>query len=715
VPRTGRRRLVRLLAASFAIAAAAVVPLVAEARDAASPSGTALERLSRPPFYSSLASQRIYFVMPDRYANGDPANDRGGKTGERQVTGYDPADAGWFHGGDLEGLTGGCTGSKDGLQRVKELGFTAIWVTPVVRQQAVQGSSAAYHGYWGLDFTDVDPHLGTSDDFKAFTDCAHRLGLKVILDVVVNHTADAILVGPGFVGPDERPYRDCHGKPFVAARYAGARGFPCLSAANMPRQALLIGPDRNAKRPAWLNDVTAYHDRGDIDFSSCSAVCFEQGDFFGLDDLFTEQPRVVNGLAQVYGEWIRRYGVDGFRVDTAKHVDRAFFGTWLPKIRAAARSAGVEGFQVFGEVFETDAVELSRYVRDRGIPNVIDFPLQDALTRYAGGFAGAQGIAARFSDDDYFRGSSGLAPTPATFLGNHDIGRGARAIATQAFGASDARLEQRVLLGTSLLYLLRGAPVVMYGDEVGMMGGGGDKAARQDMFPTKVSDWQTEKRVGSPPIGTGSSFDVKGNPIGDLLRTLGELRNEHPALSTGSTIVRRAGSAALVVSRFDRRARREYVEAFNSSGSKVHVTVTTSTPDASWEPLLGATEPARTGADGRLTLTILPLQALLYRAGADLPARPLPAPVVRTGLDLYSELFRINAAVRTLDPVSVTFALSRGGGPWRRVAVDDGPPFRAFLEPSRFRKGEKIELVSVARGSNGSVAVSSVVVATPHH
>ncbi len=87
--------------------------------------------------------------MPDRYANGDPSNDRGGRTGSRSVTGFDPADTGWYHGGDLKGLTGGCTDPVHGLQRIKDLGFTAIWVTPVVGQQAVQGSSAAYHGYWG--------------------------------------------------------------------------------------------------------------------------------------------------------------------------------------------------------------------------------------------------------------------------------------------------------------------------------------------------------------------------------------------------------------------------------------------------------------------------------------------------------------------------------------------------------------------------------------
>ena len=72
------------------------------------PSGAALAALAKPPTYSAFASQRIYFVMPDRYANGDPSNDRGGLTGPRSVTGFDPADPGWYHGGDLKGLTGGC-------------------------------------------------------------------------------------------------------------------------------------------------------------------------------------------------------------------------------------------------------------------------------------------------------------------------------------------------------------------------------------------------------------------------------------------------------------------------------------------------------------------------------------------------------------------------------------------------------------------------------
>ena len=115
----------------------------------APPRGAEREALAQPPAYPALASERIYFVMPDRYANGDPTNDRGGASGGPSVTGYDPTDIGWYHGGDLKGLTGVCADARTGLARIENLGFTAVWLAPVVVQQWVQGDSAAYHGYWG--------------------------------------------------------------------------------------------------------------------------------------------------------------------------------------------------------------------------------------------------------------------------------------------------------------------------------------------------------------------------------------------------------------------------------------------------------------------------------------------------------------------------------------------------------------------------------------
>src|SRR5207245_6775099 len=144
----------------------------------------------------------------------------------------------------------------------------------------------------------------------------------------------------------------------------------------------------------------------------------------------------------------------------------------------------------------------------------------------ASGVTGARGLGARFADDDYYRGPDGVQPTPPTFVGNHDIGRAAYQLASRS-GASGDVLLRRDLLAQALMYLLRGAPVVMYGDEVGMIGSGGDKEARQDLFPTQVKEWQTQARVGSGPIGTGSAFDVV-NPVGEALRALGARGDQVP-------------------------------------------------------------------------------------------------------------------------------------------------------------------------------------------
>ena len=690
---------------SIAVGAAGGAPVAGPAP----PAGAQLAALAKPPVYAPIASQRIYFVMTDRYANGDPSNDRGGLTGGASQTGFDAADTGYYHGGDLKGLTGDCTDPVHGLARIRALGFNSIWITPPFGQVTVQGSSAAYHGYWIRDFTSIDPHLGTDADFGAFVSCAHSLGLKVILDVVVNHTGDVILIGGPYVGPEQIPYRDCHGKPFVASRYVSGKTFPCLSAKYMPRAPVVLPADRHAKKPDWLNDVTRYHDRGAINFDSCSVTCFEQGDFYGLDDLFTEQPAVMSGLAKIYADWITRYKLDGFRIDTAKHVNAAFFGLWVPKILAAARAAGVPDFQLFGEVSSNDATDLATYVRDRGLPNVLDFPFQDAAAGYASGSSSALGLAHRLADDDYFRTPSGIAPTPATFLGNHDMGRAAFQLQSRSHAEGDALLRQ-VLLGYDLLYLLRGAPVVYYGDEVGMIGTGGDKEARQDMFPTQVPEWKTQPRVGSPPIGGGSSFDVTDNPIETRLRGLAALREANPALSTGATIVRAAQHDVLVVSRIDAAAHREYVVAFNSGPAAARVTVPTATPSATWAPLFGTATAATSGSDGRLALELPPASAVLLRAGADLPVSAPPAPVLKVGADDLTSMFRASATVATSQPLSVAFAVRRGtGGLWRRLAVDDSPPYRAFVEPQHYHRGERLFLVAIARNLAGATSVSPIV------
>lgn len=681
----------------------------------APPSGALLESLSQPPVRAAIASQRIYFVMTDRYRNGDPSNDTGGLGDGPNTNGFDPTDIGYFHGGDFKGLTGSCTNTHDGLARLKNLGFTGIWVTPPVGQLAVQGDSAAYHGYWGINFDRVDPHLGSEQDFANFVTCAHSLGIKVYMDMVVNHTANVIGLSPGgsFVSPSQRPYRDCKGKKFNPALYV-TKKFPCLTASkkSFPNTPFLGASEKHLKTPDWLNTMTYYHNRGDIDFSSTDPIELEQGDFFGLDDLFTEQPRVMQGLADVYSEWIRKYKLDGFRVDTAKHVNAAFFRLWAPKILAAARAAGVNDFEIFGEVTINDAIELSSFVRDRGLPNVLDFPFQDVAAGFAAGRTGPTGLADRIQDDDYFRYTPNVMPTPVTFLGNHDMGRAAFQLL--GHGAPEDQLLQRLLLGYDVLYLLRGAPTVYYGDEVGMIGTGGDKEARQDMFPTQVDEWKTQDRVGSPPIGNGSSFDVTDNPIELRLKELGALKDAHPALSTGATIVRRALNGVLVVSRIDWAAKREYVVALNSGNGAANVSVPTATPASTWTGLAGTVGPVSSGADGMLAFSVPATGASVYEADNQIPSGGAVTPTLKVAKDDFSSLWRASATVTGNRPVTVSFAIKRKPSTnWELLAADDSPPFRGFIDRKKFAKKQKVYLVAIARTLDGQTAVSKVVGLVP--
>lgn len=644
--------------------------------------------------------------MPDRYANGDPSNDTGGVTGNRAATGYDPSSTAWFHGGDLEGLTGACTDPVHGLARIEGLGFNAIWVTPPVVNQVSQGDSGGYHGYWGVDFTRVDPHLGTDADFAAFVACAHSLGMKVIMDVVPNHTGDILQPGGGSSYTDV-PYRNCKGKVFKPSAYVGKRAFPCLKASTMPRPPFRL-PGAQTKKPAWLNDPTNYHNRGDIDFSSCSEACYEQGDVFGLDDLFTEKPDVVAGLAQIYSDWIVKYKLDGFRVDTARHLNTGFWRLWIPKLRAAAASVGVRDFVIFGEAPISDSIELSSFVRDRGLPSVLDFTFRDVADAYASGSSSALSLLHRLEDDDYFRTPDGAEPVTATFLGNHDQGRAAFEIKQDAGGLSGDALLRRVLLGYDVLYLLRGAPVVYYGDEVGMIGSGGDKAAREDMFPTQVPDWQTEERVGSPPIGKGSSFDVVDHPIEVELRRLGAVREANPALGAGWSLVRYAKGGLFVVSRIDPESKTEYVVGLNNGGSTARTTVTTSTPSASWTaelPGAAATSDAR----GRLAVAVPPLSAVLLKAQSPVPTAAPAKPKLTVRGDDLTSLWAARATVAGTQPVSVAFVVRRASGAWTRLAVDTSPPYRAFLDPAKLKRNEHINVVAIARGLDGRTAASAAV------
>ena len=610
---------------------------------------------SQPSDKVGLAKELIYFVFPDRYLNGDTSNDN--------FPGYKPSDTAFFHGGDLKGLTGTCEAGDNGLARIKNLGFTAVWVTPLVVQQRPTPNGAGYHGYWGVDFLNIDPHLGTKADLIAFSQCAKKLGLKLILDVVTNHTGDVIR------------YKD--------------------------RDAYIPSDMVNEKNPAWLNDLSNYHNVGDISNCWGEGSCSQLGDFYGLDDIATEKLVVFNGWAEVFGQWIKDYGFSGFRVDTARHVDNEFFKNWSPQINAAAQSVGIDGFTVFGEVWDVNPINLMNYIRRNKIQTVLDFPFQRSATEFASGYSDAYTIENLFNYDDLYTTATSSASNMVTFLGNHDMGRAGKMIESKRINPA-AELLPRTLLGHSLMYLTRGIPSVYYGDEVGMTGtgSGSDQLARQDMFSTKVNFWKTEKRIGSSPIGTGNSFDVTDkHPIANHLKVLATLRKANPGLANSSMQIRYAKDYLFVISKKDSEENREYVVAFNNSNKAIKATVTTATSIGGWKVLMGKSSFKAVGE--KVSITVPALSTVVLKANKKIDKTDVKVGKISSELDFLSGYYETKASITTKDLLRVTFFIRASvDEPWTSLGTDTNSPYSVFVDPLEF-EGKKVQIKAEAVNSKG--------------
>ncbi len=646
--------------------------------------------------------ERFYFVMADRFANGDPGNDRGGSSGDRLVTGFDPTDKGFFHGGDLAGL-------KDQLDYIKGMGTTAIWLTPSFRNRVVQGppgeESAGYHGYWITDFTTIDPHFGTNAEFKDLIDAAHAKGMKVFLDIVTNHTADVIDYEGGrhdYVAKAAKPYLDASGKPFDDAAVAGRPDFPAMTAAtSFPYRPVWRAPaDSTVKVPAWLNDPTLYHNRGDSTFSGESST---YGDFSGLDDLFTENPKVVDGMIAIYDAWVD-LGVDGFRIDTVKHVNVEFWRAFGPAVMEHAKAAGNDHFFMFGEVYDTSAGAMSEYTTTGRLPATLDFGFQSAAVDFVSGHSAAR-LHDLYAGDDLYTDADSNAYSLPTFLGNHDMGR----VGSFLVGASDddADLLDRDKLAMSLMYLTRGQPITYYGDEQGFMGWGGDKDARQDMFATKVTQYAQE-RVIDGPTGSMARYDTH-HVLYQHLAALARLRDEHPALAGGIQIERLVGTGdqdgVYAFSRIDRDSRTEYIVAVNNGTREASVTVPTASPSTPFTTVFGGAD-ATSAANGDLEMTVPRRGVAVLRADRPLPAAtaaPTVTVTVGSGTPISGSV-RLGATV-TGGPAEVTFATrAQGSRDWNVAGTDDNPGYAAYGDVSGLKPGTTFDAVAVVRTLDGTTA-----------
>lgn len=658
-----------------------------------------------PPAHP-LQDALLYFVLTDRFEDGDPANNTGGLPASlgAGVHGYSPFNYWYYQGGDLAGL-------RQRLDYLEGLGVTHLWLTPVFRNQFVQGSSAGYHGYWILDFLNVDPHLGTLEDLQGLAADLGQRGMGLFLDIVANHTADVITTQE-----NQSSYRPLTQPPYTP------RVPPGLA---------------TAKEPAWLNDPVHYHNRGNSTFSGESSLF---GDFVGLDDLDTAQPAVVDGMIGIYTEWLRRLPLAGFRIDTVKHVHVDFWRSFAPALRAAARELGHPHFFQFGEVFSGDVRFLSEFSTHGQLDATLDFGFAYAARDFVSRGRPASGLAAFFAQDDWYRSPVGGPHLQPTFLENHDggMGRWTAFLREDNPGLTEAQLLKLHQLGHGLLLLARGIPVLYYGTEQGFAGKSDpDALARETLFPSQVAAYNALDLLGTPATTADANFDPT-HPLYQAIAEVAALREEHRALRRGAMIPRATGQAALFAfSRIDREELVEYLVILNNDrGQSRSATLSTATPgarfgrlyDSDRGPLEPGTESLEADGGGQLTVTLAPLSFQVLRSDRPLPEGGTPSlhftrlsdqaglsfvPLVRDWLRFPGRA-EIEVTAEGLDHGEVTFAYIRSSEPQihRLIGTDDSPPYRVHLAlPGDLGTDETLTLLAVAdtlRGKRAEARVSGI-------
>ena len=312
--------------------------------------------------------------------------------------------------------------------------------------------------------------------------------MKVYFDIITNHTADVI----GYEGgartavrlQGRRALQDGRRAPSSTTATSPAAASRRWTPRQLPVHAVLAAGRADLKVPAWLNDLTLYHNRGDTTFMGEDSL---YGDFFGLDDLFTEHPRVVQGMIDIYQTWIRDFGIDGFRIDTMKHVDDEFWQQFAPEVLDYARALGKDEFFMFGEVFDT--TKASRRTSPR---RTACRPCSTSRSRRRR--RASRRTRSPPARSALLRGRRLVHRRRLERLPAADVPREPRHGADRRFvkganaDATDAELLARDRLAHELMYLSRGNPVVYYGDEQGFTGTGGDQLARRRCqaagFPT---------------------------------------------------------------------------------------------------------------------------------------------------------------------------------------------------------------------------------------
>ena len=401
----------------------------------------------------------IYLIMPDRFADGDLSNNRPpGSTGV-----YDRSQPKAYHGGDLRGI-------RDHLGYLHDLGVTALWLTPVWKN-----TDSDYHGYHATDFYALDDHMGSMQEYQALVAEAHKLGMKVLIDYVVNHT------GPHHPWANDPP------------------------------------------TPTWLHGTPAHHLEPSYSFNGlvdphASPREYRNtldGWFAGkLPDLNPDDPELATYLAQNSLWWTEIAQLDGFRLDTFPYSSRQFWSGWRERLHRVYPLVNDVGEVADGDPSITSFFEGGRTQFDgvdSGLATVFDFPLCNALRDVIIRGASVEKIVDVLRHDELYLHPERLV----TFIGNHDDGR----FVGEA-GSSVAKLKAAL----AVLLTMRGIPQIYSGDEIAMPGGN-DPDNRRD-FPGGFP--------GDPHNAfTSSGRTPEQQEVFSLVKSLLALRKDHAALRTG--------------------------------------------------------------------------------------------------------------------------------------------------------------------------------------
>ena len=419
--------------------------------------------ISPSPF--DWRDQFIYFLLVDRF------NDGNGNTPpyNPETTPADRIDeeGDQWQGGTLKGII-------NRLDYIRNLGCTALWLSPIFKNRKELNT---YHGYGIQNFLDIDQRFGTTEDLQVLVTEAHKRGMYVILDIVINHTGD------NWTYPEDFPYYYFEGRRFGFGSWREADPLPGIQ---WPLDAVWPVEFQN---PEW------YRRKGQIrNWDSFPET--RDGDFCSLKELDTSNREVLKALIDVYRYWIAISDIDGYRLDTVKHLEESNAAIFCSAIREFAQHIGKKNFLLFGEIIGEDRF-IEQYIgRNARIPGTnerfpsldaaLDFPLWGILEGVLKGFINPIELRNRYERLKEVYSDHGQASQYfVTFADNHDqIGRSPRG----RFLCHDPFQGQAALAIGYLLTSL-GIPCIYYGTEQGFNGGG---------IPTNTSGNACSEESGGP-------------------------------------------------------------------------------------------------------------------------------------------------------------------------------------------------------------------------